>query len=64
MPQPKPPTTYAAWRKRGRKARVPVLDPAAENVASRATGSFIPPPTREQLMAGSANPRRVYKVEG
>jgi len=24
---------------------------------------FIPPPTREQLMAGSANLRRVYKVE-
>jgi hypothetical protein len=24
---------------------------------------FIPPPTREQLMAGSANPRRVYKIE-
>jgi hypothetical protein len=26
-------------------------------------GPFIPPPTREQLMAGSANPRRVYKIE-
>jgi hypothetical protein len=25
--------------------------------------SFIAPPTREQLMAGSANVRRVYKVE-
>ena len=24
---------------------------------------FIPPPTREQLMAGSANARRVYKIE-
>jgi hypothetical protein len=24
---------------------------------------FIPPPSREQLMAGSANLRRVYKVE-
>jgi len=24
---------------------------------------FIPPPTREQLMAGSANLRRVYKIE-
>ena len=28
-----------------------------------ATDPFIPPPTREQLMAGSANPRRVYKIE-
>jgi hypothetical protein len=26
-------------------------------------GSGIPPPTREQLMAGSAKLRRVYKVE-
>jgi hypothetical protein len=24
---------------------------------------FIPSPTREQLMAGSVNPRRVYKIE-
>ena len=32
-------------------------------VSSAATRPFIPPPTREQLMAGSANPRRVYKVE-
>jgi hypothetical protein len=32
-------------------------------VCSDATDAFIPPPTREQLMAGSANPRRVYKVE-
>ena len=32
-------------------------------VCSDATDSFIPPPTREQLMAGSANPRRVYKIE-
>ena len=44
--------------KRGRKARVPVLDPAAENVASHATRSFILPPTREQLMAGSAKKAR------
>ena len=32
-------------------------------VCSDATDPFIPPPTREQLMAGSANLRRVYKVE-
>ena len=35
----------------------------APAVVSSAPGPFIPPPTREQLMAGSANPRRVYKVE-
>ena len=34
--------------------------PAAPAVAIR---PFISPPMREQLMAGSANPRRVYKVE-
>ena len=32
-------------------------------VSSAATDPFITPPTREQLMAGSANPRRVSKVE-
>ena len=32
-------------------------------VSSAATDPFIPPPTREQLMAGSANLRRVYKIE-
>jgi hypothetical protein len=32
-------------------------------VSSAAPDPFIPPPTREQLMAGSANPRRVYKIE-
>jgi hypothetical protein len=32
-------------------------------VSSAATDPFIRPPTREQLMAGSANPRRVSKVE-
>ena len=32
-------------------------------VGSDAIDPFIPPPTREQLMAGSANPRRVYKIE-
>jgi hypothetical protein len=32
-------------------------------VSSAAPDPFIPPPTREQLMAGSANARRVYKIE-
>jgi hypothetical protein len=34
-----------------------------KNVSSDGTRPFIPPPTREKLMAGSANLRRVYKVE-
>jgi len=63
MPQPKPRTTYAAWRIGGRRARVSLVDTASKTVASRADRPFIPPPTREQLMAGSANLRRVYKVE-
>jgi hypothetical protein len=36
---------------------------AAAVVSRGAIRPFIPPPTREQLMAGSANLRRVYKVE-
>jgi hypothetical protein len=36
---------------------------ASAVVCSDATDPFIPPPTREQLMGGSANPRRVYKIE-
>jgi hypothetical protein len=36
-------------------------EPAAGEKVSRKP--FIPPPTREQLMAGSANLRRVYKIE-
>ena len=36
---------------------------ASAVVSAAATDPFIPPPTREQLMAGSANPRRVYKIE-
>jgi hypothetical protein len=39
----------------------PATAPAV--VCSDASDPFIPPPTREQLMAGSANPRRVYKIE-
>jgi hypothetical protein len=63
MPQPKPQMTYAAWRKGSRRARVPLLDTASKKAASYAVRPFIPSPTREQLMAGSANLRRVYKVE-
>ena len=36
---------------------------ASAVVSPGAIRPFIPPPTREQLMAGSANLRRVYKVE-
>jgi hypothetical protein len=36
---------------------------ASPVVGSDATDPFITSPTREQLMAGSANLRRVYKVE-
>ena len=32
-------------------------------VGSAATDPFITPPTREQLMVGSANLRRVYKFD-
>ena len=48
-----------------KKAWVTVSETAASTAASRSgpARGFIPPPTREQLMAGSANLRRVYKVE-
>jgi len=36
---------------------------ASAVVSPAATDPFIRPPPREQLMAGSANPRRVYKIE-
>jgi len=62
MPQPKPFAMDAA-RKRGKRERYAALDSARKNVSSDGTRPFIPPPTREQLMAGSANLRRVYKVE-
>ena len=61
MPQSKPFATDTA-RKRGRRERCPALYSARKNVSSDGTRPFIPPPTREQLMAGSANLRRVYKV--
>ena len=61
---PKP----TSGKKRGRKPRAPVserivlvITPTV--VSAGANQPFIPPPTREQLMAGSANVRRVYKVE-
>jgi hypothetical protein len=62
MPRPKPFTTYAARGKGGRPAKVPVLE-SAKNRCLSADPPFIEPPTREQLMAGSSNLRRVYKVE-
>ena len=62
MSQLKPFATYAV-PKRGRRERYPALDTARKNVSSEGTRPFILPPTREQLMAGSANLRRVYKVE-
>jgi hypothetical protein len=62
MPQPKPFTTDAAAKRR-RRTRHPVLDSTRKNFSSDGTHPFIPPPTREQLMAGSGKLRRVYKVE-
>ena len=63
MPQPKPFTTDATWRKGDRKDRVAVLDTTPrKNVRSDGTRPFIAPLTREQLMVGSANLRRVYKA--
>ena len=55
-------------KKRGRKHSAPaperiILAIAPTVVSPFANHPFIPPPTREQLMAGSANVRRVYKVE-
>jgi len=42
---------------KGGTATVPTV------VSPDAIRPFILPPTRAQLMAGSANPRRVYKIE-
>lgn len=63
MPKPKPPATDLAEGKGNRNAAGPVSEPSPKALTSRAIRAFIPPPTREQLMAGSANLRRVYKVE-
>jgi hypothetical protein len=58
----KPSTTDAA-PKRGRRAKHPALDSTRKNFSCDGIHPFIPPLTREQLMAGSANLRRVYKIE-
>ena len=63
MPKPNHFAMDAAGGTGGEEAKVPVSKPALKTVASRAIRAFIPPPTREQLMAGSANLRRVYKIE-
>jgi hypothetical protein len=57
--------TFGQRIRRGSEAgeRYPALLSARKNVSSDGTRPFIPPPTREQLMAGAANLRRVYKVE-
>jgi hypothetical protein len=64
MRKPRSLMTYAVAGKGRIKARVPVLETAPEVVASHTIRPFILPPTRDQLMVGSANLRRVYKVEG
>jgi hypothetical protein len=64
MRQPKPRTMYWTRGKDGTRVRVPLLDTASKTAASDAVRPFIPPPTREQLMAGSASLRRVYKIDG
>jgi len=48
------------WKPTSGRAGKPI---APTVVLPYANHSFIAPPTREQLMAGSANVRRVYKVE-
>ena len=63
MRKPNPLATHAAGGKSGKKAIVSGSETATKNITSHATGDFIPPPTREQLMAGSANLRRVYNIE-
>jgi len=63
MQKPKPLATNLG-RHLIENVKVPVPKPALETGGSRVIRAFIPPPTREQLMAGSANLRRVYKVEG
>jgi len=63
MRKPKHVTSGAVAEMTGKKAETSGSKPASNTVASRATHGFIPPPTCEQLMAGSNNLRRVYKVE-
>ena len=59
----KPLTRYAAGRKASRKPTFPILETPLNTSATHAIRPFISPPTREQLMAGSASVRRVYKIE-
>ena len=61
--KPKSRKTYTAGWRAGRKARFPVLETAPNTDASHAIRHSISPPTREQLMARSANVRRVSKIE-
>jgi hypothetical protein len=63
MQKPKQVATNTDRGTGGEIVKVPVSYPSRVAVASRATLAFIPPPTRDQLMAGSANLRRVYKFE-
>ena len=62
MQKPKQVATITDRRTGGEKAKVAVSNRRAA-VTSRAIPAFIAPLTREQLMAGSANLRRVYKFE-
>ena len=63
MRKPNHYATDASGRKEGRKTWITVSKMAANTAAAPMTADFIPPPTRDQLIAGSANLRRVYKVE-
>ena len=58
------PVTVASYAKQlGLWTPITGTATASAVVSAAATDPFIPPSTREQLMAGSANPRRVYKIE-
>jgi len=63
MRKPKPLAMDMAGESSSNKPGVPAPEAAPNTAAPDAIRDFIQPPTREQLMAGSANLRRVYKVE-
>jgi hypothetical protein len=63
MRTPKSITPDAAKGKAGRKPNAFVLESERNTVPPDTIRPFIPPPTRKQLMAGSASVRRVYKFE-
>jgi hypothetical protein len=63
MRKPEPITPDVAESEAGRKPTALVLESDPDTVVPHAIPPFIRPPTREQLMAGSTNVRRVYKVE-